>query len=58
MLPSLSLTECLPFFQAYNFTGTLPHGPTNPVGGGGGEPVFPVGNSSLPASWEYASCYV
>lgn len=46
--------------QVYNFTGTLPHGPTTPPpvggGGGGGAPVFPASN--LPAPWQYAACYV
>lgn len=43
--------------QVYNFTGTLPHGPTPVGGGGGGVPVFPV-TSGLPTPWEYAACYV
>ncbi|CAL1701840.1 unnamed protein product [Somion occarium] len=46
--------------NVYNFTGTLPHGPTPPEGGGGGgggdAPVFSV--DDLPAPWEYAACYV
>ncbi|KAK7696501.1 hypothetical protein QCA50_001159 [Cerrena zonata] len=47
--------------NVYNFTGTLPHGPTPPAGGGGGgggggTPVFPA--TDLPAPWEYAACYV
>ncbi|KIP07197.1 hypothetical protein PHLGIDRAFT_513029 [Phlebiopsis gigantea 11061_1 CR5-6] len=43
--------------NVYNFTGTLPHGPTPVGGGGGGVPVFPV-TSGLPTPWEYAACYV
>ncbi|EKM51417.1 uncharacterized protein PHACADRAFT_263528, partial [Phanerochaete carnosa HHB-10118-sp] len=46
--------------NVYNFTGTLPHGPTNPGGGGGGgggTPVFPV-ESGLPTGWNYSACYV
>ncbi|KAI0925387.1 hypothetical protein AcV7_005644 [Taiwanofungus camphoratus] len=49
--------------DVYNYTGTLPNGPTNPGGGGGGggggssTPVYPV-TSGLPSPWEYAGCYV
>ncbi|KAI0697984.1 copper radical oxidase [Cytidiella melzeri] len=43
----------------YNFTGTLPHGPVPPVGGGGNNnaPVSPV-LTGLPSNFSYVGCYV
>ncbi|KAI0791235.1 copper radical oxidase [Abortiporus biennis] len=45
--------------NVYNFTGTLPHPPTPPAGGGPAGPVvvFPV-TEGLLAPWAYAACYV
>lgn len=50
--------------NVYNYTGSLPSGPSNPGGGNGGgggggagSGVSPV-ESGLPTGWTYAACYV
>ena len=49
------------FSQVYNFTGTLPHGPTQPPPPGGGGPANPNVSpvlSGLPEPWSYNGCWV